>query len=104
MPAEAAIGLARQRPARSAERKEAHALHGEVRASFFLGRIALPPHDDAPERLQQDQLRYDLAIGKMRDVADNILKRLRKLNEQFPSQELGEAIQRITEWRDQRGG
>jgi hypothetical protein len=62
----------------------------------------LPDNDDAPHRPQEEQIRYDLALGKTREVADNILERLRRLNEQYPSQDLADAIRHLTEWRDKR--
>lgn len=62
----------------------------------------MPDNDGAPHWPQEDQFLYHLAIGKTREVADNILERLRRLNEQYPSQELTEAIRHLTEWRDKR--
>lgn len=59
----------------------------------------MPQSEDVPNRSEETQFRYDLAMGKTRQLGDRLIERLRRLNEQYPSDELAEAIHSLEQWR-----
>jgi hypothetical protein len=58
----------------------------------------LVPNDDSSGQWDEDQFRFDLAMGRTRQISERMLERLRNLHEQFPSPELEEAIRSLERW------